>query len=71
MFQEDLQLQETMPIENDPNNNEIVTAADREQLLYNTLRVELREATREYLSRTRRSYPIHYVMDMSGIQPPP
>jgi hypothetical protein len=59
-----------MLTENDPNNNEIAIAADREQLLYNTLRVELREATREYLSRTQRSYPIHYVMDMSGIQPP-
>jgi hypothetical protein len=66
-----LQVQETMPVNNDPINNEIASVADRERLLYNALRVELREATRDYLCRTRRPYPIHYVMDMSGIQPPP
>ncbi|CAF5051703.1 unnamed protein product, partial [Rotaria magnacalcarata] len=35
------------------------------------LRIELREAARDYLSRTRREYPLHYVFDMSDIEIPP
>ena len=45
---------------NNNNNN-------REQILNNLLRVELREAARDYLNRTRRSYPIHYVFNMADI----
>ncbi|CAF1398138.1 unnamed protein product [Rotaria sordida] len=45
---------------NNQNNN-------REQILNNLLRVELREAASHYLTRTRRSYPIHYIFDMSDI----
>ncbi|CAF4237847.1 unnamed protein product [Rotaria sp. Silwood2] len=45
---------------NSNNNN-------REELLQNLLRVELRDSARDYLTRTRRSYPLHYVFDMSDI----
>ncbi|CAF3472978.1 unnamed protein product [Rotaria socialis] len=41
----------------------------REAVLNDLLRVELREVTRDYLSRTRRSYPLHYVFDMTDIEP--
>ncbi|CAF1374454.1 unnamed protein product [Rotaria magnacalcarata] len=43
----------------------------REGLLNYLLRIELREAARDYLSRTRREYPLHYVFDMSDIEIPP
>lgn len=39
----------------------------REQVLHNLLQIELREAIRGYLSRTRRTYPIRYVFDLSDI----
>ncbi|CAF5218750.1 unnamed protein product, partial [Rotaria magnacalcarata] len=39
-------------------------------LLNDLLRIELREAARDYLSRTRREYPLHYVFDMSDIEIP-
>ncbi|CAF3282951.1 unnamed protein product [Rotaria sp. Silwood2] len=45
---------------NSNNNN-------REQLLENLLRVELRGAAHDYLTRTRRAYPLNYVFDMSDI----
>ncbi|CAF4973729.1 unnamed protein product [Rotaria sp. Silwood1] len=45
---------------NSNNNN-------REQLLENLLRVELRGAANDYLTRTRRPYPLNYVFDMSDI----
>lgn len=35
--------------------------ARREEILQNLLRMELREAARNYLTRTRGSYPIHSV----------
>jgi len=40
---------------------------NREQILNNLLRVELGQVIRDYLSRTRRSFPIHYIYDMSDI----
>ncbi|CAF1555039.1 unnamed protein product [Rotaria magnacalcarata] len=41
----------------------------REEVLNDLLRVELREVARDYLSRSRRSYPLHYVFDMTDIEP--
>ncbi|CAF3576318.1 unnamed protein product [Rotaria socialis] len=43
----------------------------REGLLNDLLRIKLCEAARDYLSRTRREYPLHYVFDMSDIEIPP
>ncbi|CAF3752452.1 unnamed protein product [Rotaria sp. Silwood1] len=40
---------------------------NREQILDNLFRVELRDAASNYLTRTRRSFPLHYVFDMSDI----
>ena len=40
---------------------------ERERLLTDLFRMELRDVARDYLTRTRRSYPIHYVYDMSDI----
>jgi len=39
----------------------------REQLLNHLLQIELTEAAQNYLSRTRRPFPVHYVFDMSDI----
>ncbi|CAF1502790.1 unnamed protein product [Adineta steineri] len=44
------------------NDNDI-----REQILNTLLQLELGEATRDYLSRTRQGNQIHYVFDMSRI----
>ncbi|CAF1290845.1 unnamed protein product [Rotaria magnacalcarata] len=41
----------------------------REEVLNDLLRVELREVARDYLSRSRRSYPLHYLFDMTDIEP--
>ncbi len=48
-------------INNNPNQ------IHREQLLNNLLQIELSEVIQNYLSRTRRSFPVHYVFDMSDI----
>ncbi|CAF1203584.1 unnamed protein product [Adineta steineri] len=39
----------------------------REQILNTLLQLELSDATQDYLSRTRRGNPIHFVFDMSRI----
>ncbi len=57
------------PLQNGSTNNPTVNNNNREQLLYSLLQVELREVTRDYLSRIRRSCPIYYVFDMSDIEP--
>ncbi|CAF1246145.1 unnamed protein product [Rotaria sp. Silwood1] len=46
------------------NNNNNNNNNNREQILTSLLEVELREAASDYLTRTRRSYPIHYVFDI-------
>lgn len=40
----------------------------REQLLYDLFQVELRQVTRDYLQRTHRSYPVHCIIDLSGVE---
>ena len=50
------------------NNNNNNDNNNREQLLNNLLQVDLREGARGYLTRTRRTYPIHYVFNMSDIE---
>ncbi|CAF3826241.1 unnamed protein product [Rotaria sp. Silwood1] len=50
------------------NNNNNNNNNNREQILTSLLEVELREAASDYLTRTRRSYPIHYVFDMSDVE---
>ena len=45
--------------------------AHREQALNDLLEVELREAARDFLARTRRSFPVHYVFDASDVEPSP
>lgn len=40
---------------------------DYEQLLFNTLRYQLREAIETYLQQTHRPYPIYAVFDVSHI----
>ncbi|CAF1268741.1 unnamed protein product [Rotaria magnacalcarata] len=62
--------QATVPTQNRTNNHQQAVNA-REELLNDLLRIELREAARDYLSRTRRQYPLHYVFDMSDIEIPP
>ncbi|CAF3548043.1 unnamed protein product [Rotaria socialis] len=61
--------QATVPPQNRTNNHH-QTANAREELLNDLLRIELRDAARDYLSRTRRQYPLHYVFDMSDIEIP-
>ncbi|CAF2065656.1 unnamed protein product [Rotaria magnacalcarata] len=61
--------QATVPTQNRTNNHQ-QTVNVREELLNDLLRIELREAARDYLSRTRREYPLHYVFDMSDIEIP-
>ncbi|CAM4983877.1 unnamed protein product [Rotaria socialis] len=39
-----------------------------ERFLYNELRFELEDSIRVYLQRTRRSFPISMVLDLSNIQ---
>ena len=61
---------------NSHNYNSHAHQDHREQILNSLLRVDLSEAMRHYLTRTRRSFPIHYVFDMSDLelfstQPPP
>ena len=51
------------------NQNHRPTTDTREEVLNNLFHVELRDVVRDYLSRTRRSYPLHYVFDMTGIEP--
>ncbi|CAF2184309.1 unnamed protein product [Rotaria magnacalcarata] len=53
---------------NNNNNNSNSSDNNREQLLNNLLRLELRDVTQDYICRTRRSYPVHYVFDMSDIE---
>ncbi|CAF3289385.1 unnamed protein product, partial [Rotaria sp. Silwood2] len=59
-----------IPPQNGTTNNGTVNnnSNHREEILNNLLRVELREAASDYLTRARRSYPIHYVFDMSDIE---
>ncbi|CAF3104620.1 unnamed protein product [Rotaria sp. Silwood2] len=61
----------TVAAQNGATNNAQVNSNNnnntREQILNNLLRVELREAASDYLTRTRRSYPINQVFDMSDI----
>ncbi|CAF1689281.1 unnamed protein product, partial [Adineta ricciae] len=47
-------------------NDTVTYNTDREQLLTALLETELRETIRDYLSRTRRSFPIHYVFNMTN-----
>ncbi|CAF2806152.1 unnamed protein product [Rotaria sp. Silwood2] len=61
-IQRDPQRQRGASTNNNNNNNN-----NRELLLENLLRVELREAATGYLIRTRRSFPLNYVFDMSDI----
>ena len=49
-------------------NNSQADLDPREQILNSLLQVELSEAIRNYLTRTRRSFPIHYVFDMSDLE---
>ncbi|CAF2898988.1 unnamed protein product [Rotaria sp. Silwood2] len=49
------------------NGNNDHTNNNREVVLNDLLRLELREAAVDYLRRTHRTYPIHYVFDMSDI----
>ncbi|CAF3237397.1 unnamed protein product [Rotaria socialis] len=51
------------------NQNHRPTTDTREEVLNDLLRIELRDVARDYLTRTRRSYPIHYVFDMTDIEP--
>ncbi|CAF4773494.1 unnamed protein product, partial [Rotaria sp. Silwood2] len=71
-FQPQIQqnIQTTVVAQNSTTNNGTVNnnSNHREEILNNLLRVELREAASDYLTRTRRSYPIHYVFDMSDIE---
>ncbi|CAF5202727.1 unnamed protein product, partial [Rotaria magnacalcarata] len=63
--------QATVPTRNHANHHHHhhhQTINVREGLLNDLLRIELREAARDYLSRTRREYPLHYVFDMSDIE---
>ncbi|CAF4570693.1 unnamed protein product, partial [Rotaria magnacalcarata] len=61
--------QATVPTQNHANHHHHhQTINVREGLLNDLLRIELREAARDYLSRTRREYPLHYVFDMSDIE---
>ena len=57
-------------VSNNSHNNNNNNSNNREQMLLNLLNVELREATRDYLFRTRRSHPVHYVLDASDIRVP-
>lgn len=47
----------------------VVLSNDREEILQNLLRVELREAARHYLLRSRVSSSIEYVFYMSDVRP--
>ena len=61
-------MQTTIPNQNGSIRHETANNnSHREQILNNLLQVELREAARNYLSRTRRAYPIQYVFNMSDI----
>ncbi|CAF5015188.1 unnamed protein product, partial [Rotaria socialis] len=57
--------QATVPTQNHANHHHHhhQTVNVREGMLNDLLRIELREAARDYLSRTRREYPLHYVFD--------
>ncbi len=44
---------------------------EHERLLYNTIRFQIQEIIREYLQRTRRTYPIYLLFDMSDMRPRP
>ncbi|CAF1366059.1 unnamed protein product [Rotaria sordida] len=73
MYQQNIQTT-TVSTQNGTTNNATVNSNNnnnnnnnREQILNNLFRVELREAASHYLTRTRRSYPIHYVFDISDI----
>ena len=48
---------------------EMLHSEEHERYLYNTLRFDLQETIRAYLQRTRQSYPISLVFDMSDIEP--
>ncbi|CAF1520632.1 unnamed protein product [Adineta ricciae] len=48
-------------------NDTTMFNTDRERLLTALLQVELRQVARDYLSRTRRSFPIQYLFNMSDI----
>ncbi|CAF3504508.1 unnamed protein product [Rotaria sp. Silwood2] len=63
-------IQTTVVVQNGTTNNGTANnnSNHREEILNNLLRVELREAASDYLTRTRRSYPIHCVFDMSDIE---
>ncbi|CAF2078468.1 unnamed protein product [Rotaria magnacalcarata] len=61
--------QTAVPTQNHANHHQTINV--REGLLNDLLRIELREAARDYLSRTRREYPLHYVFDMSDTEIPP
>ncbi|CAF1529501.1 unnamed protein product [Adineta ricciae] len=50
-------------------NDTAMFNTDRERLLTALLQVELRQAARDYLSRTQRSYPIQYLFNMSDFDP--
>ncbi|CAF4595218.1 unnamed protein product [Rotaria socialis] len=62
--------QATGPTQNHANHHHHQTVNIREGMLNDLLRIELRKAARDYLSRTRREYPLHYVFDMSDIEIP-
>ena len=46
----------------------MVNTEAHERLLYNTLQFEIQEAVRAYLHRTQRTYPIYFVINMSGME---
>ena len=59
-----------MVLQNDVNAHQILNNHNRhrEQTLSELLEMELQEATQNFLTRTRRSYPIHYVFDLSSME---
>lgn len=56
---------------NGPQQNHNQNENNREVILHNLLRLELREAAQSYLVRTRQIFPLTYVFDMTDIEPSP
>ena len=42
---------------------------DREQIFYEKLKSDLRQAVRFYLHRTEQPYPVYFIFNMPGIEP--
>lgn len=59
-----------MTLQNNLNDRPTVIEQDlrRENILTSLLEMELRDVANDYLSRTRQSYPIHYVFRLPDTQ---